>query len=226
MKYTSKSNLLGSLAVTSLLLVTATNAESGNKDYSATAQPLVAIEGMITKIDTNTLNIQYDVNGVTKDLITAKADNAAYDMEKYPLIVGEYVTAYGYETAQNNNVMTINGVYSHDDNAYYAATNAMNISMNENTRLPQMNMAKTDDSQMKLSGVVTHVSGNEMAVKVGGKKLDIGLDNLAYNPVNGVNVTGVNVGDIVYASGKYENNFLAPDSVAANELVTLTKNTL
>lgn len=192
-----------------------------NQDNSS-----IVITGEVIKSSHDSFTLDYG----TDTIVVEMDDWDIYD-ESAPLALGEKVTVYGMidDGLFETRTLEASSIYAHNRNTYYYASAIDEEGDGVNYYYPPVvssgDAAQFDDGNwLSLSGRVVEVDSQEFAIRTGGgKTVRVDTDSMSYNPLDSDGLQHINVGDLVYVSGRMEEGLFEADEIKANTVTTLSR---
>ncbi|GAB5498539.1 MAG: hypothetical protein PsegKO_08500 [Pseudohongiellaceae bacterium] len=172
----------------------------------------ISISGTVDNVARDAFGLDYG-NG----MITVEMDDGDRDADAYALLAGDEVTVNGLVDDDFFETTTIeaSSVYVDKLDTYFYAS-----AVDEEDWTVWYNYP-VDFGQVTIQGMVTEVNGSDFVINDAGLAFEVGVDKMAYNPLDDEGYQKIEVGDVVRVTGSMDSSIFDDDALEASAIMTL-----
>ncbi|MFN3162480.1 MAG: hypothetical protein ACE37N_03125 [Pseudohongiellaceae bacterium] len=172
----------------------------------------ISISGTVDNVARDAFGLDYG-NG----MITVEMDDGDRDADAYALLAGDEVTVNGLVDDDFFETTTIeaSSVYVDKLDTYFYAS-----AVDEEDWTVWYNYP-VDFGQVTIQGMVTEVNGGDFVINDAGLAFEVGVDKMAYDPLDDEGYQKIEVGDVVRVTGSMDSSIFDDDALEASAIMTL-----
>lgn len=172
----------------------------------------ISISGTVDNVARDAFGLDYG-NG----MITVEMDDGDRDADAYALLAGDEVTVNGLVDDDFFETTTIeaSSVYVDKLDTYFYAS-----AVDEEDWTVWYNYP-VDFGQVTIQGMVTEVNGSDFVINDAGRAFEVGVDKMAYDPLDDEGYQKIEVGDVVRVTGSMDSSIFDDDALEASAIMTL-----
>ncbi|WP_020400670.1 NirD/YgiW/YdeI family stress tolerance protein [Kordiimonas gwangyangensis] len=186
-------------------------------------QSYISLTGTVSGTNGDNFMLDYG-DGV----ITVEMDDWDWYDESQNILTGDRVTVRGeiddglYETRS----IEASSVFVHSIATTYYANDADEeeiLNLRSFAGYPDYPAAVPDGTWITVAGTVTDMDGREFDIQTLNHEIQVDTLSMAYNPLDDNGRQQVEVGDLVYVSGRLDKDFFEQNEIMANTVMTLAE---
>lgn len=186
------------------------------KVETAENESRITLGGKVISAAPDSFMLKYDGGKIMIEM-----DDYDWYREGYQILKGDEVTVYGVIDADPLETRTVEAgsVWVKGLNTYFYAN-----SDDEEDFVNYMTYT-TGFPKMGLTGTISSIDGNEfMLTTLTGKKMQVDVDPLPYDPMDDEGFQRLDTGDRVWVTGTFDRGYFERNEIQANQVITLEKN--
>lgn len=202
---------LAAFIVTSLSAGTCAAAGQPNP-YMQPDNSWISISGTVRDVTPGAFNLDYG-----EGIVIVEMDDGDRDADAYKLLDGDSVTVNGVidDDFLETTSIEANSVYVDKLDTYFYASALDEEDFAIWYTLP------TTPGQVTLQGTVTNVSDDSFTLNRGYRSINVGVEEMAYNPLDDEGYQHVERGDVVRVMGMMDDELFDNELLEARAIVTL-----